>query len=68
LIVNPSRYIYPGVVLSEQLYEKIRKFLLEVFEFGVGCDSKLRCPVPDQEAGIRLGPRMGCASGRGGDG
>jgi hypothetical protein len=44
LIVNTSRYVYPGAVLSEQLYGKIRKYLLEAFEFGVGCDSKLRCP------------------------
>ena len=44
LIVNTSKYVYPGFVLSEQLYEKIRKFLLEAFDFGIGCDSKLRCP------------------------
>jgi hypothetical protein len=44
LIVNTPKYVYPGAVLSEQLYGKIRKYLLEVFEFGVGCDSKLRCP------------------------
>jgi hypothetical protein len=49
LIVNTSKYIYPGVVLSDQLYEKIRIFLLGAFEFGVGCDSKLRCP--DLDAG-----------------
>jgi len=43
LIVNTSKYVFPGV-LKENTYEKIRKYLLEVFEFGVGCDSKLRCP------------------------
>jgi hypothetical protein len=44
LIVHTSKYVYPGFVLSEQLYEKIRKYLLEAIEFGVGCDSKSRCP------------------------
>lgn len=44
LIVNTSRYLSPGVVLSERLCGRIREFLLEKFEFGVGCDSKLRCP------------------------
>jgi len=46
LIVNTSKYFYQGV-LREHTYEKIRKFLLETFEFGVGCDSKLRCPEID---------------------
>jgi hypothetical protein len=49
LIVNPSKYLYSGV-LREQTYEKIRIFLLETFEFGVGCDSKLRCPEIDAGA------------------
>ncbi len=44
LILNTPEYVYPGSGLSEKLYEKIRKYLLEEFEFGVGCDSKLRCP------------------------
>lgn len=43
LITHTSKYVYPGA-LSEQLYHKIRDHLLEKFEFGVGCDSKLRCP------------------------
>ena len=47
LIVNTSKYVYPGAVLSENLYRKVREHLLEKFEFGVGCDSKLRCPDLD---------------------
>jgi hypothetical protein len=43
LIANTSRYVYPGA-LSEELYGKIRQSLIELFEFGVGCDSRLRCP------------------------
>ncbi len=43
LIVNTSKYIYPGA-LSDALYNKIRQYLMETFEFGVGCDSKLRYP------------------------
>lgn len=43
LIFHTSKYVYPGA-LSEQLYNKIRDHLIDKFEFGVGCDSKLRCP------------------------
>lgn len=61
LIVNTSRYVYPGAGLSEKLYEKIRNFLLEEFEFGVGCDSKLRCPDLGARAAARDSRRRGIA-------
>jgi hypothetical protein len=61
MIVNTSKYIYPGVVLSEHLYEKIRKFLLEIFEFGVGCDSKLRSSGLDARASVPGGQKIGIA-------
>ena len=50
LVVNTHKYVYPGAVLSDRLYGKIRKYLLKKFEFGVGCDSKMRCP------GLASGP------------
>lgn len=43
LINNTSKYVFPGA-LSEKTYNEIRQYLLGVFEFGVGCDSKLRSP------------------------
>jgi hypothetical protein len=43
LIDNTAKYVYPGA-LSEELYSKIRQHLIEISEFGVGCDNKLLNP------------------------
>ena len=47
LVENTAQYVYPGA-LSEEVYEKIRQYLIGQFQFGVGCDSKLHRDRPDQ--------------------
>lgn len=46
LVVNTARYVHRYDFSDEQISE-IKQSLMETFEFGVGCDSKLRCPDPN---------------------